>query len=49
MMEQDLRYPIGKFERAATSLTQEQRGQFIAAIANTPARLAAAVMALNAE
>ena len=48
-MEKDLRYPIGKFERGAASLTQEQRGQFIAAIADTPERLAAAVMGLNAE
>src|SRR5579863_10507815 len=48
-MEKDLRYPIGKFERGAASLTQVQRGKLIAAIADMPARLAAAVMGLNAE
>jgi hypothetical protein len=47
-MQEDLRYPIGKFQHVA-SLTQEQRGQFIAAIAETPARLAAAVAGLNPE
>jgi uncharacterized damage-inducible protein DinB len=44
-MEPDLRYPVGKFE-AVTSLTGEQRRQCIDAIAEAPARLAAAVAGL---
>jgi uncharacterized damage-inducible protein DinB len=47
-MERDLRYPIGKFERVE-NLTQEQRGDFIAQIADAPTRLAAAVAGLNSE
>jgi uncharacterized damage-inducible protein DinB len=47
-VQEDLRYPIGKFERVS-NLRPEQRGQFIAAIAETPARLAAAVAGLNRE
>jgi DinB superfamily len=47
-MEADLRYPIGKFQRVET-LTPDQRREFIDAIAETPARLNAAVSGLNAE
>ena len=47
-MQGDLRYPIGKFEHVA-SLAPAQRVQCIDAIAETPARLAAAVAGLNAE
>ena len=43
-MEADLRYPIGKFHRVET-LTPEQRREHIDAIAETPARLVAAVSA----
>jgi hypothetical protein len=45
-METDLRYPIGKFERAE-NLTEAQRREFIDAIAETPARLGAAVAGLT--
>jgi uncharacterized damage-inducible protein DinB len=45
-MTADLRYPIGKFE-PVTSLAGEQRRQCIDAIAETPARLAAAVAGLT--
>jgi uncharacterized damage-inducible protein DinB len=47
-MLQDLRYPIGEFEPVA-NLTDEQRGQFIGQIAETPWRLAAAVAGLNPQ
>src|SRR5579863_4481570 len=47
-MERDLRHPIGKFERAP-NLTQEQRGDFIGQIAETPRHLAAAVSDLSPE
>jgi uncharacterized damage-inducible protein DinB len=47
-METDLRYPIGKFQRA-DHLTSDQRRQFIDAIAETPARLNAAVAGLKAQ
>jgi hypothetical protein len=46
-MGPDLRYPIGQFE-PVTSLTDEQRRQYIDAIAEAPARLAAAVAGLTA-
>jgi hypothetical protein len=46
-MEVDLRYPIGKFQRVE-SLAPEQRREHIDAIAETPARLIAAVSGLNA-
>jgi DinB superfamily len=46
MMESDLRYPIGNFESIST-LTADQRRQAIDAIAETPARLAAAVANLT--
>jgi hypothetical protein len=45
---EDLRYPIGKFQYAGVS-TPEQRKQFIADIAETPARLKDAVRGLNEE
>ena len=45
-METDLRYPIGKFERPET-VTDSQRRAFIDAIAEAPARLAAAVAGLT--
>ncbi|MGD1212087.1 MAG: YfiT family bacillithiol transferase [Candidatus Acidiferrales bacterium] len=45
-MTADLRYPIGKFE-PVTSLTGEQRREYIDTIAETPARLAAAVAGLT--
>jgi DinB family protein len=44
----DLRYPIGRFERPA-SLDDEGRRQAITAIAETPARLRAAVAGLTPE
>ena len=47
-MDQDLRYPIGKFERVA-SLKKEQRDLFIVQIAETPRHLAAAVSDLSPE
>jgi hypothetical protein len=45
-METDLRYPVGKFE-PITTLTSEQRRERIDAIAEAPARLAAAVAGLT--
>src|SRR6202047_2446235 len=47
-MEADIRYPIGKFQRA-DNLTGEQRREFIAAIAAAPARMRAAVAGLTPE
>ena len=47
-MEEDLRYPIGKFEYKGVS-TVPQREQFIHAIAQTPSRMRSAVDALNQE
>jgi uncharacterized damage-inducible protein DinB len=46
--ETDLRYPVGRFKRP-DRLTQEEREAHIAAIAETPARLRAAVANLNFE
>lgn len=46
-MEANLQYPVGKFERPE-KLTGEQRRACIATIAETPARLKAAVVGLNA-
>jgi hypothetical protein len=46
-MGPDLRYPIGQFE-PVTSLTDEQRRRCVDAIAEAPARLAAAVAGLTA-
>jgi hypothetical protein len=45
-MAADLRYPVGKFE-PVTTLTSEQRRECIDAIAEAPARLAAAVAGLT--
>ena len=45
-MAQDLRYPIGPFQPVQT-LTDEQRAACIAQIAETPARLLAAVEGLT--
>jgi|SRR5579871_4408092 len=45
-MEQDLRYPIGKF-RPVANVTPEQRNAFIAAVEATPAKLGAAVANLS--
>jgi hypothetical protein len=47
-METDLRYPIGKYLRVEI-LTPDQRREFIEAIAETPARLVAAVSGLKPE
>jgi len=47
-MEADLRYPVGKFQRVET-LTPAERREHIDAIAETPARLSAAVSGLNPE
>jgi uncharacterized damage-inducible protein DinB len=47
-MEQDLRYPIGKFERGAGP-TEEQRHQWINVMAEAPERLAEAVAGLTQE
>jgi hypothetical protein len=47
-VEADLRYPIGKAERF-DHLTDEQRRAYIAAIAEAPARLRAAVAGLSQE
>jgi len=47
-MEVDLRYPIGKPERP-DHLTDEQRREFIEAIAVTPAKLRAAVAGLTQQ
>jgi len=44
----DLRYPIGKFS-FPPSITAEQRTQFIAEIAEAPAKLRAAVKGLDAQ
>ena len=45
-MDNDLRYPIGKFERPE-NLTDAQRRDLISAIAEAPARLASAVANLT--
>jgi hypothetical protein len=47
-MEADLRYPIGKLERQ-DHLTPEQRRKLIAAIAEAPAKLRAAVAGLSQQ
>lgn len=48
MTEVDLRFPIGKFKWEGDA-TDEQRQQFIRAIAETPARVRAAIAGLSAE
>jgi DinB superfamily len=45
-MDQDMRYPIGKFQRVE-NLTDAQRRAFIDAIAEAPARLRSAMAGLN--
>jgi len=45
-MEADLRYPVGKFQRAE-KITASDRRAMIDAIAETPAKLKAAVAGLN--
>lgn len=45
-MEVDLRFPVGKFHRLE-NITENQRRDFINAIAETPAKLRAAVAGLN--
>jgi uncharacterized damage-inducible protein DinB len=47
-MEPDLRFPIGEYE-AVDTITDDQRRAFIAALAETPARLRDAVAGLSAE
>jgi uncharacterized damage-inducible protein DinB len=47
-MVHDLRYPIGDFKRDA-KLTDEQRRQYIEAIAEAPAQLTAAVAGLSPQ
>ena len=47
-MEQDLRYPIGKFERGSGP-TEEQRHEWINVMAEAPERLAEAVAGLTQE
>lgn len=47
-METDLKYPVGKFRRPE-KLTEERRESGIRTIAETPARLRAAVGGLTAE
>jgi hypothetical protein len=47
-MEADLRYPIGKFQYAG-NLSSEKRRELIAAIAETPGRVKAAVAGLKPE
>lgn len=46
-MEPDLRYPIGKFPRPLAPLRPSQRSEYIDAIAEAPAFLAAAVAGLT--
>ncbi|HKS66816.1 MAG TPA: bacillithiol transferase BstA [Candidatus Acidoferrales bacterium] len=45
-MEADLRYPIGKFHKAA-GITEPQRRELISQIADAPAKLRAAVAGLD--
>ena len=47
-MEQDPRYPIGKFS-APASISEADRARFIEEVAAAPARLRAAVSGLSAE
>ena len=46
-MEQDLRYPVGKFRKLDSPLTPAERATRIAEIAATPANLRAAVKGLD--
>jgi uncharacterized damage-inducible protein DinB len=47
-MEPDLRFPIGEYE-AVDTITDDQRRAFLAALAETPARLRDAVAGLSPE
>jgi hypothetical protein len=47
-VEQDLRYPVGKFKYDGGA-SEQQRAQYIAEIADTPARLRAAIAGLGEE
>ena len=47
-MERDLRFPIGEFKRGEIP-TEQERAHLIVAIAETPARLAAAIAGLSPE
>jgi uncharacterized damage-inducible protein DinB len=47
MTAPDLRYPVGKFQRPAKSLSSAERRAAIDAIAETPAKLRAAVKGLD--
>jgi hypothetical protein len=47
-VEQDLRYPVGKFKYDGV-VSEERRAQYIAEIAETPARLRAAIAGLGEE
>jgi len=46
-MTPDIRYPIGKFQPPATTLTARERSDMIDSIAEVPARLRAAVQGLS--
>ena len=46
-MSEDLRYPVGKFNRPATALTADERRELVNQIAATPARMREAVAGLN--
>jgi uncharacterized damage-inducible protein DinB len=46
-MNDDPRYPVGKFERPTTTLTADQRRELIQQIAATPARMREAVAGLD--
>lgn len=46
-MSEDLRYPVGKFNRPAAALTADERRELVNQIAATPARMREAVAGLN--
>jgi len=46
-MSEDLRYPVGKFNRPAAALTADERHELINQIAATPARMREAVAGLS--
>ena len=48
-MEADLRFPVGKYQRPTSPLTDGQRREYIEAIAATPARMSDAVKGLKPE
>src|SRR4051812_26803501 len=49
MTDDLLRFPVGRFQRPAGALDQATRARHIATIAETPAKLSAAVKALPAS